>query len=219
MKKSMLLIVAAVFALVALAGCPSAPPATTAVATATPPFVILQHKGTTLGIIDPPKWVAYAVEGPSKIEGLPEYADKYVVIVDNTGKDLTGLKEWSSSFEADREISKRLMTRVEAKFAGALVGDKDKVEGYMESVVKSTSEATFTGFKKDSDWWVQIRWFKEDGKTIDKEEFRYLVLFTIPKATLEAQLQKILDGSYEKAKTPEKAAAMDRVKEAFFTDF
>ncbi len=67
MKKGMLLILAAALALVALAGCPSAPPppATAPVATATPPFVILQHKGTTLGIVDPPKWVVYAVEVPS----------------------------------------------------------------------------------------------------------------------------------------------------------
>jgi len=91
----------------------------------------------------------------------------------------------------------------------------------MERVVKSVSEVKLSGFMKAADWWVQIRWYKPDGKkTWDKDEFRVLQLYTIDKTVLDDQLKKILSGeAANEPKTPEKQRAMDAVQGAFYEGF
>jgi len=217
---SILVILLALFALTA---CVSTPATTTTAPTpppaATAPFEILQHKGTTLGVPMPPAWVEKSLYGNSELEKL--YEGKYCVIVDETGTNLDGVVSWGNNFSANNEVIKRINLRVEAKFAGALAGDKDKVGLYQEAVSKSVASGTVNGFKKEADWWVQIRWYKPDGKkTWDHDEYRYLALYTIPKDLMDEQIQKALDGAVKaKPATAEQATAMDKVKNAFYEGF
>ena len=211
---------AVVLALFAVIGCASKPP------TAPPPvtlakFEILQHKGTTLGVAMPPAWVEAAINGPKAVEKLADYKDMFVVVVDVTGQNLDGVNLAASRLNADTEISRYLSIRVKDTFAGAQVGDKDKIETYMERCVKSVSDARVSGFRKATDWWVQLRWDKPDNaKAFDRDEFRLLQLYTVDKNTLEAQLQKILKGeAANEPKTPEKQRAMDLVQQSFFDGF
>ena len=85
-----------------------------------------------------------------------------------------------------------ISTRVKDTFAGAQVGDKDKIETYMERAVKSVSEATFTGFAMEGDWWVKLQTFTSDGKP-DKQVYRVIQLWTIDKDVLKQQLTKQLE--------------------------
>jgi len=219
--KKVIAILVILAALVAIVGCASKP------AEPTPPptmakFEILQHKGTTLGVAMPPPWVEAAINGPKVVEKLPDYKDMFVVVVDQTGKDLDGTQLAASRLNADTEIARYLSLRVKDTFAGAQVGDKDKIENYMERCVKSVSDASFSGFQKAADWWVQIRWYKPDPskKIFDHDEYRVLQLYTINKDSLEAQLQKILSGNAaNEPKTPEKQKAMDLVQQSFFDGF
>jgi hypothetical protein len=217
-----LVIAATAIALVALVftGCPSAPqgPASTPVPADTTPFKVIQHKGTTLGVNDVPKWVTASLEGNSKLEAL--YPGRYCVVVDFTAGDLEAAKVLASEMNARKEIANRISTRVQAKFAGAQVGDKTKVESYFENVVKVTTDANFTGFSQEADWWVQIRWYKTDGK-VDREEFRYLILFTIDKALLDKQISDILNkaNKVDPPKTEDEQKARDLVNKAITTDF
>jgi len=220
--KKMLGMLAIVLAILAVTGCPSAPPAPPpAPAVVVPPFEILQHKGTTLGVAMPPAWIEASLQGPKAVEALPGYEGKFVVVVDVTGKDLEGTSLAAQRLNADTEIARFLSIRVKDTFAGAQVGDKDKIETYMERVVKSVSEIQFSGFQKAADWWVQIRWYKPDGKkTWDRDEFRVLQLYTVDKTVLEEQLRKILDGvEADEPKTPEKERAIEAVQNAFYEDF
>lgn len=213
---------ALIAALVLAASCVSAPPEPPALVTNTPPYDILQHAGTTLGVTQLPSWVTVALQGAKAVEKLPDYKGQYVVVVDVTGKDLEATKMAAGLLNAQTEISRYLSLRVKETFSGAQVGDKDKIETYMERVVKSVSDIQFSGFQKAADWWVEYRWYKDAAKKrIDHDEYRVFQLYTIDKDVLQTQLDKILADAAktETQLTPDKQKAIDLVDQAMKSDF
>ena len=220
MKKISYVLAILMIAIVAM-GCASKPEAPKTMETKTPPFDILQHKGTTLGVTTVPAWIEASLMGPKEVEKLADYKGKFVVVVDVTGKDLEGTSLAAQRLNADTEIARYLSLRVKDTFAGAQVGDKDKIETYMERVVKSVSEIKFSGFQRQADWWVQIRWYKPDSKkTWDHDEFRVLQLYAVDKEILDRQMEEILSGeAAEEPKTAEKERAIEAVKQAFYEGF
>ena len=176
-----------------------------------PPQVI-EHKNTAFGGTVP-EWVF--VE-PAELEQQETYQEDYVFKFDTTGKDLDGIKAWASSFEAPKEVSRMVSTRVKNKFAGAQVGDKDMIETYMEEVVKVLSEAEFAGARKAGDFWVYQQYFNDDG-TPDKKQYRYLYLYVVPKSMVDDAIERSLEemGAKSKPKTEEEKTARDRVKQLF----
>lgn len=212
-----LAVLAALLSLAACATSPEPPAPTPTIGK----FEILQHKGTTLGVMTPPAWVEAAVNGPRAVEKLPDYKDMYVTVVDFSGPNLQGVQLKIQNMDAAAEISRYLSTRVKDTFAGAQVGDTKDIETYFERTVKLVSEARFSGFRPMSDWWVQLRWYKPDKpKVFDHDEFRVIQLFAIDKNVLKEQLDKILsDAEAAEPKTPEKQRAMDLVQQSFFDGF
>jgi hypothetical protein len=112
-------------------------------------------------------------------------------------------------------------TRVQARFAGAAAGSPDDAYGrYFENVVKSSSDASYTGARKETDFWLQKRYFNTDGKSVSREVFEFYVLVSIDKTLLERQISDILNGvKVDTPPTREQATAIDRVKEAFYEGF
>lgn len=221
--KKILVIAATLATLLFAASCASAPPPKEPeIVTNTPPYDILQHAGTTLGVTQLPPWVTVALQGAKAVEKLPEYKNDYVVVVDVTGKDLEATKMAASLLNAQTEISRYLSLRVKETFSGAQVGDKDKIETYMERVVKSVSEVQFSGFQKAADWWVQYRWYKDANKRkVDREEFRVFQLYTINRDLLQQQLERVLADAAktETQMTPDKQKAIDLVTQSMKSDF
>ncbi|HPD80589.1 MAG TPA: hypothetical protein PK025_06005, partial [Spirochaetales bacterium] len=106
--KKIVMAVMLIASVVAIAGCVQTKPAPAPEPQPAPmssmtPFDILQHKGTVLGQNNPPSWVIAALEGPKAVEKLPDYKDKYVVVVDVTGKDLEGTRLAAQRLNADTE--------------------------------------------------------------------------------------------------------------------
>jgi hypothetical protein len=191
------------------------PPATTVKAY---PPQILEHKGTAFGR-DYPKWMDAALDGPKAVEKLPDYANKYIVVVQEDGADLTGVQLAASKINAQTTIAALISTRVKDTFAGAQVGDKDKIETYMERAIKSVSEATFTGFAMESEWWAKLQTFTADGKP-DKQVYRDIQIWGIDKDILKKQIDKQLQGAAAtEPKTEAKQKAMDLVQQSFFDGF
>ncbi len=176
-----------------------------------PPKVI-EHKKSALGG-DVPDWV---FEEAYELEEMDSFKDSYVFIFDQGGKNLDGLKSWTRSFVAASEVARMVSTRVMNKFAGAQVGDKDMVETYMEEVVKVLSVAEYSGSRKKDDFWVYQQYYKDDGKP-DKKEYRYWLLYTVPRDQVEDAIDRALERSSgaTKPKTEEETVARDRVKELF----
>jgi len=223
MKKTFA-IIAALMAVLTIAGCASGSGAQT-VPVGTPqetkayPPKIIEHKGTAFGR-DLPKWIDAALDGHKAVEKLPEYAGKYVVIVSEDGKDLTGTQLAASRIDAQTTISQMISTQVQDSFTAAQVGDKDKIESYMERTVKSLSSATFSGFAEEADWWVKLQTYTPDGKASD-QIYRVIQIWDIDKDRLMKQIDKVLDDNMknEPEITEGKQRAMDLVKQSVDTGF
>lgn len=221
--KKLLVVLVAFLTIVAVVGCASKPKTPTGVNPPAPtiktyPPQIIEHKGTAFGR-DYPKWMDAALDGPKAVEKLPDFANKYIVVVQEDGQDLAGAQLAASKLNAQTTIAALISTRVKDTFAGAQVGDKDKIETYMERAVKSVSDATFTGFSMESDWWAKLQTFTSDGKA-DKQIYRVIQIWGIDKDLLKQQVDKILKGvAADEPKTPEKQRAMDLVQQSFFDGF
>ena len=227
--KKILGILIVLLAIVAVVGCGSSakakpsepikqPPQSSAPMVKAYPPQIIEHKGTAFGR-DYPKWMDAALDGPKAVEKLPDFANKYIVVVQEDGADLTGAQLAASKLDAQTTISALISTRVKDTFAGAQVGDKDKIETYMERAVKSVSEATFSGFSMESDWWVKLQNFTSDGKP-DKQVYRVIQIWGIDKDSLQKQIgAKLKDAAAAETPTPDKQKAMDLVQQSFFGGF
>lgn len=222
MKKSLLIAAAGAIALVA-ASCASAPkPETVPVATNLPKFEIVEHKGMTMGVANAPDWVVAAISnGNAGVEAMSQYKDKYCFVADQTGNNLQALQLWAQGFSVNQEIARMVSNRVQSKFVGAAAGSpQDEFGQYFENVVKAAADATFSGVRKEADWWVKVRYFQADGKKVDREEYRYLVLMTVDKASLQKQIDDVIDGvATDKPLTKTQQTAVDRVKESFYEGF
>jgi hypothetical protein len=219
--KKILTVLVALIALFAAVGCVSAP--APAAGPSGPqvkvyPPQILEHKGTAYGAAQP-AWLESALNGPKAVEKLPDYNGQYIVIVEAEGMDLTGAQLVASRMDAQTKIAQLISTRVKDTFAGAQVGDKDKIDTYMERCVKSASEAKFTGFAELGSTWSKLQTFTSDGKP-DKQLYRVIQVWGISKDTLQLQIDKVLKGEAAvEPKTPEKQRAMDMVQQSFFEGF
>jgi hypothetical protein len=166
---------------------PTAPPKPTE--PPPPPPRIIEHKTSDFGG-EVPAWVTKTV---LEIEEDPQFADYYVFIEDHPGgKDLMGLKAWAKEFAAADTIAGMIYNRVKSKFVGALAGDINMVETYMEQVVKNVSEAEYSGMRIVEEFWVLKQYFKSDG-SVDKEEYRYLFLMTVPRTAIADAIGRALD--------------------------
>jgi hypothetical protein len=221
--KKILAIMAVLFVLFSVVGCAGKPATPAGVNPPAPtvksyPPQILEHKGTAFGR-DYPKWMDAALDGPKAVEKLGDYANKYIVVVQEEGMDLAGVQLAASRLNAQTTVSQLISTRVKDTFAGAQVGDKDKIETYMERCVKSASEAKFSGFGMESEWWAKLQTFTSDGKP-DKQVYRVIQIWGIDKDILKQQIDKILKGEAEaEPKTEQKQRAMDMVQQSFFEGF
>jgi hypothetical protein len=218
MKK--MLMAAFAISLLVLAGCASSKKAPEYVEKSKT-YEVLDHKTKAVGQ-DVPGWVThYIAGGLTEVEKMSDYQNKYVFIGEDEGTNLNALRQWTSGFTVAQDLSRMVSTRVQARFAGAAAGSPDDEYGrYFETVVKNASDATYSGARKENDFWLLKRYFKTDGKSVDREVYDFYVLVTIDKNSLEQQISAILNGT--KAETPpskEQAVAIDRVKEAFYEGF
>ncbi len=147
-----------------------------------------------------PSWVTASI---TSLESAPEYKDFYVFKFEGTGGNLEGTKLKVTNLNAAGEIARFISLRVQALFAGAQVGDENKLETYMENVVKTLAQTTISGFRKIDDFWIQ-REFTKDGRT----EYVYRVLYTIEKNTVKKLLGQAAEAQPD---SPEKQTAKSRV--------
>jgi hypothetical protein len=210
---------------IAFAACTSAPaPAgqPEKAKKAAPKYEVVDHKTMAIGG-DIPEWLSvYMNDGVTAVEALEKYKDKIVFIGEDSGVNLPALKLWVQDFNIAKDIAKMVTTRVQAKSAAAAAGSPDDKElgRYLEDVVKASSDATFTGARKENDFWILKRYFKPDGVTVDREVYEVYVLTTIDRASFKAQLDAILNGTAaKKPVSKESQTAIDRVKESFYEGF
>lgn len=224
MKKLYVAMAAALVALsvVSCASKPAAQDTQSQVPAKGPNYVVIDHKTMALGGTIP-DWLDVYMNGGGlrDIEALPKYKDVFVFVGEDTGTNLNALRQWATGFSVAQDMARLVSTRVQARFAGAAAGSPDDEYGrYFENVVKTASDATYSGARKEADFWIQKRYFKEDGKTVDREVYDYYVLVTIDRETLKKQIENVLNGvKPDKPLTKEQQTAVDRVKQSFYEGF
>ena len=123
--------------------------------------------------------------------------------------------------QAQTELASYLSTRVKDAFKGANVADADSKNFgvYGERFVASVSEASYSGFRKDTDWWVKVQTYTADNKP-DKQIYRVIQLWTISKDMLKKQFDMMIAGvAASVPPTPETKRAMDIVQNTVAKDF
>ncbi len=173
---------------------------------AKPEVIDDQYHGTR----ETPDWVFME---PDEIAN--NVKDYYVFKFMRSGKDLDGLRLWTRGFVASSEIARLVSVKVKDKFVGAAAGDKDKLETYMEEVVKSVSKAQFSGARKKASYWWLIRKVNTDGTV--EEKYEYFMLYYVPKDQIDQAIKRALEEADKrvKPKSEEEVTARERVKEAF----
>ena len=150
----------------------------------------------------------------SELNRAAEYRDLYLFKTSQTGKDIDGLKLWVRGFLVSSDMARVVSTRVKDTFTGAAAGDKDRLESYLEEVVKTVSEAQFSGGRITKEYWWQIRKANADGSISDLYE--YYVLYTIDRKQVDEAIRRALEDANARAKpaSQEEKTARDRVKKA-----
>jgi hypothetical protein len=183
--------------------------------------VLLEDKGTAFGV-KTPKWVETAIIGGAKdIEKLPDYKDFVVFVAQFEAQNLPSAQLLAERMQAQTELASYLSTRVKDAFKGANVADADSKNFgvYGERFVASVGQATYSGFRKDTDWWVKVQTFTSDNKP-DKQIYRVIQLWTISKDMLQKQFDMLLAGIQGSTPpTPETKRAMDLVQNTVAKDF
>jgi hypothetical protein len=207
MQKYAYLVLATVIVAIVAIGCAGEPEKEPVEVTAPPEYEIIDHKTRDFGG-QVPQWVT---KSASELESESRYQEFYVFMDDQVGQDLEGLKLWARGFSISSEIARLVSTRVEDKFVGAAAGDRNALETYLEEVVKSVSEAQYSGARVEEDFWVKRR--KNSDNT---EDYRYLFLVTVPKQQIDDAIRRAIEAAdREDRPTPDKQTAIDRVKAAF----
>lgn len=172
---------------------------------------IIDHKNFKWGTAVP-AWVAQEAQD---LEKSPDYKDVYLFKFESPrSKSLEGAELWTKDFSVPSEMARMVRMRIESKAAAAAAGDKDRIDGYLEDIVKTITDTELLGFKKESDYWVQMRYFDADGKP-EADDFTYIALYSISKKTLDRLISDAISGADKlKPKTEEERTVRERVKEA-----
>jgi hypothetical protein len=95
--------------------------------------------------------------------------------------------------------------------------ERANFDTYLEGLVKMSTNATFSGARQEANWWGKYRDYKSDGKTVEREEYRFYIMYTMEKKMFLSQLEKLLadaaDATY--TNTAEKNRAIEMVRNSW----
>lgn len=210
MKRTMSVSAVSLSLALVMAGCASTPDTTSGrvdVQKQVKPFYVVQHQFTKTGG-EIPAWVNLDT---SDIQALPQYKDKTIFKLEKEGKSVEGVKTLID-LDFNAEVATNISQKIQTKAKGALVGSADRAEAYLEKVTQTTASASISGIKKESQFWTQLQYYKEDGKTPDTGRLVYTVytLYSVPTTSLTDQITKALTGADT---TPPKSDEEKRARE------
>ncbi|MDR1250235.1 MAG: hypothetical protein LBK63_13155 [Treponema sp.] len=190
------------------------------------PVPAYQERNSITEIIDyendMPEWVVrYANAGLTGVETLPEFEGRYVFISRQIGNTLDPLRLWAAGFSVERDFSRLVSARLQARFILGGGGNPGDAYGrYFEAAVKNASDAAFTGASLEGSFWIKKRIFGDDGLSPVGEVYEYLIMTAIDKETLRKQLDMLLTTTRtNEPSSREQAAAAMRLRINFYEGF
>jgi hypothetical protein len=181
--------------------------------------LIIDYQGRKEGEIVP-RWIElYLAGGWRAIEASAEFYNKYVFVASNEGSHFKALDLWAREFSVRRDVPRLAASRAEDRMTGGTLYPDDEYGEFFEYFTKDIFNSVFEA-SLDSVYWIQQRFFEEDGVTTNRETYRFFILITMDKPVLERELSRIMNRV--KTKVPparDQAAAINRLKENFFAGF
>jgi len=187
-----LVLITAIAVVAALVGCKSSPKAAPGINLDSSAKVeTIEHKGTSLGISSIPPWLSEYMQrnGVRSVEALPDYKNMYVIVGEANGAGLQQVLTWANNFDAQQQIGATIHSRVASVFKAHenMLPDQDDARRRYDNAINTLVQASYTGARKESDWWVHQR-ITEKGK---EPETRYtaFALYTIERSYLNEQIR------------------------------
>ena len=176
-------------------------------ATGSSNIVELENKGTAFGI-STPDWVKlYLDGGVSALQALPEFKDKYCVVGEETGVNRQFVLAWADQASAQQRIGSLIRTNIAGRYQAAVTGQSQSRSGAgnnadyqqeIDFVLGAIVNVSFSGARREADWWSLRRRYDADNKEIFTDEYTAFVLYTIPKAELNRQVALAMETSLSK---------------------
>jgi len=173
-------------------------------------IVEMENKGTAFGI-SAPDWIkTYVEHGISRVQALPEFNDKYVVIGEESGVNRQFVLAWADNFSAQQRIGNMLRTTITSEYQARVQGMAQSVGGgtpsaageatgvyqqEIDSVINAIVNVSYSGAQREADWWSLRRRYDPDEKDVYSDEYTAYVLYTIPRSELDQQVARALETS------------------------
>jgi hypothetical protein len=165
-----------------------------------------------------PDWVLrYRAGGTAAVEALSGFQDDYVFVAEGAGPDLNALRQWAAGFDIALDFPRLAAVRVQRRLQAACPPDTSPTDiygRYFESLVRNASNADYPGARRAAECWLAER--DPAAGTI----WRYLILIRVERRAFSAQIRQLLNTArVSLAPTRSQAAAINRLKRAFFEGF
>jgi hypothetical protein len=167
-----------------------------------------------------PAWVnAYINGGISSVESI--FPGRYIFVSVMKGNNFNALRQWTAGFLPDKDFPRLLADRVQKRLTSGLTTYPDAEYGsFFELTIKAFSDASYEGAMKEDDFWFLRTVFDEESQNAGQEEYSFLIMVSIDKNELAAQVNAILDGITPDPKPSRaQAASINRVRSLFFIAF
>jgi hypothetical protein len=167
-----------------------------------------------------PEWVnRFLLQGSRGVEDMEIYRDSYVFIGTNRGTNFNALGHWADGFTAVQDFPRLAAVRIEKRLLGAAsLYPDDEYGDFFETLVKKAFDTVYAGAVKESSFWILRHYDEEDASV--REQYEFFVLVRIGKSEFQAQVQVVMaDIKTVNPPNRDQAAAINRVKVAFFEDF
>jgi hypothetical protein len=171
--------------------------------------VMLDHAGRALGGKELPPWLATWNTSRSVIavEKLPEYRGRYCFIAEDTGSNLKAVQAWLNTVAINNIIGGQISTRVgSVAEATVTAANNASYTNKLNDVMTTTRNATYTAAVKESEYWVQMRNYDPDDKTIYTDVYTATILYTMQKDILNEQIANEFRTIQNNANTQEERA-------------
>jgi len=186
-------------------------------------FDIIQTKdgGTSV-----PVWLSLFLNGGVEaVENHYRFYGKYVFIETNEGENFTALSRWADNYSEALDFPMLAAARIEKKMIkSASLYPDDEYGRFFERLVKSAYSADFPGAVKEETYWIKVNTGNDDVDDISNnsilENYFFFVLISIDKPLMQDVIYNLIERASEvSAATRPQAAAINNIKQDFYTDF
>ena len=179
-----------------------------------------------------PEWVNLYLDtkdGITRLEALNQYSGRYIFIGESRGSNFNALEQWAKNYSPAQDFPRLLAQRVENRLvSSSTLYPDDEYGEYFETLIKIVSNEEYQADKGEAFWIKQKKIpgnedeenFEEAVTVSDTERYKFFILLSIDRDTLQEQLLRLMTGiRTEKPPTREQASAINRIQASFFEGF